>query len=186
MERSNQSREEKTVRTNWHTNIISIASKKSCTLVGLLSGSTECNPAEFDIQEKQWVNSFISIYQCEDVTPYTHCLAMHVSQFVTTWAHRCHLYCWRIVQDPAHNQFHHDYLTSFHLGNPELLIRYERECRGRIINENTILRNPLTQCKMTPVRNESPNNIELINWTVGCCKLRWWKRRGDLHWQFWC
>ena len=36
----------------------------------------------FDKRAKQWVTDFISVYQCKDVTPYTHCLAMHVSQFL--------------------------------------------------------------------------------------------------------
>ena len=43
----------------------------------LSTRSTQCSPLEFDTQAKQWVNHFMSIYQCKDVTPYMHCLAMH-------------------------------------------------------------------------------------------------------------
>ena len=48
----------------------------------LSTSSTQCSPIEFDNQAKQWVNHFTSIYQCKDVTPYMHCLAMHTSQFL--------------------------------------------------------------------------------------------------------
>ena len=53
-------------------------------LIDMLSVSTdhECDPSEFDKQAKEWVNNFLLIYQCKDVTPYMHCLAMHVSQFL--------------------------------------------------------------------------------------------------------
>ena len=42
-----------------------------------------CDPVEFDQQAKEWVNLFTSIYQKKDVTPYMHCLGMHVSQFLS-------------------------------------------------------------------------------------------------------
>ena len=57
------------------------------TLINCLSVSTEqnqdkCSPQAFDKKAKTWVTDFISIYQSKDVTPYMHCLAMHVSEFL--------------------------------------------------------------------------------------------------------
>ena len=40
------------------------------------------SPATFDVKAKEWVNDFVKIYQIKDVTPYMHCLSMHVSQFL--------------------------------------------------------------------------------------------------------
>ena len=56
-------------------------------LVNHLSVSTEqsldkWSPQDFDKKAKQWVTDFASTYQCKDVTPYMHCLAMHVSEFL--------------------------------------------------------------------------------------------------------
>ena len=41
-----------------------------------------CNSVEFDQRAKAWINLFTSVYQSKDVTPYMHCLGMHVSQFL--------------------------------------------------------------------------------------------------------
>ena len=40
-----------------------------------------CNSVEFDQCAKAWINLFTSVYQSKDVTPYMHCLGIHVSQF---------------------------------------------------------------------------------------------------------
>jgi len=47
-----------------------------------LSTDQRWSPAKFDEKAKEWVEDFVDIYQIKDVTPYMHCLAMHVSQFL--------------------------------------------------------------------------------------------------------
>ena len=51
------------------------------SLVNSLSQSN-CNSKEFDQSAKSWIHLFTSTYQSKDVTPYIHCLGMHVSQFL--------------------------------------------------------------------------------------------------------
>ena len=41
-----------------------------------------CDSIEFDQPANNWINLFTSIYKNKDVTPYIHCLGMHVSQFL--------------------------------------------------------------------------------------------------------
>ena len=53
-------------------------------LVKYLS-KTECNSVYFDKEAKDWVNLFTSIYQTKDVTPYIHCFAMHISEFISLY-----------------------------------------------------------------------------------------------------
>ena len=66
-------------------NITSIFTAKLWRMEKCISkkGGTRKKQQQFDMQAKQWVNDFKSIYQCTDVTPYMHSLAMHVSQFLT-------------------------------------------------------------------------------------------------------
>ena len=47
-----------------------------------LSTDQRWSPAKFDEKAKKGVKDFADIYQIKDVTPYMHCLAMHVSQFL--------------------------------------------------------------------------------------------------------
>ena len=41
------------------------------------------NAATFATQAKRWVESFVSIYQAKDVTPYMHAFAMHIPEFMS-------------------------------------------------------------------------------------------------------
>lgn len=40
---------------------------------------------KFEVDAKEWVRLFISVYQTKDVTPYMHAFAMHVPEFL--WLH---------------------------------------------------------------------------------------------------
>ena len=54
-------------------------------LINLLSVSNKPDPVEFDRKAKKWVIDFTSIYQDKDCTPYIHCMAMHISEFLTVY-----------------------------------------------------------------------------------------------------
>ena len=41
------------------------------------------NATEFSAQAKGWIQSFLSVYQSRDVTPYMHAFAMHVPEFLS-------------------------------------------------------------------------------------------------------
>ena len=45
-------------------------------------GKEQCDATEFGKAATAWVNSFTSLYQTSDVTPYMHAMAMHVPEFL--------------------------------------------------------------------------------------------------------
>ena len=50
-------------------------------LIRYLSQS-ECDADYFEKNSKEWVRFFTTIYQSKDVTPYIHCFAQHVHEFL--------------------------------------------------------------------------------------------------------
>ena len=42
----------------------------------------DCDPRKFEVDAKEWVTLFISIYQAKNVTPYMHAFAMHIPEFL--------------------------------------------------------------------------------------------------------
>ena len=42
----------------------------------------DCDPRKFEVDAKEWVILFISIYQAKNVTPYMHAFAMHIPEFL--------------------------------------------------------------------------------------------------------
>ena len=48
-------------------------------------GKEQCDATEFGKAAKAWVNSFTSLYQTSDVTPYMHAMAMHVPEFLNLY-----------------------------------------------------------------------------------------------------
>ena len=50
-------------------------------IISELNGK-DCDPMKFDTETKEWVTSFVSIYQTKDVTPYMHAFVMHVPEFL--------------------------------------------------------------------------------------------------------
>lgn len=85
--------------------------------------------AQFEKKSKVFVHSFTDIYPAKHVTPYMHCMMMHVSQFM-----QIHGALLPFAQQGLENQMTKDYFRSSHRGLTQIMQRQNQmehlECSG--------------------------------------------------------